>query len=101
MNLKFDIQLISSNYLFSSEATPLNEYRKEILTFCTEAKSRGAILHHIGIAESYDNYKKYICKLIDERYLAYTDSRHPQSPKQTYLITKKGLNYLKAIGVSI
>ena len=86
-----------TNHLISAEQKQFDHHRKHILQLCREAQSRCAILKHIGVEESYENYKKYIVRLISERFLNYTDPRHPQSPKQTFVITQKGLNYLKAI----
>lgn len=97
MNLNFTNYQKYTNHLISAEQKQFDQHRKHILQFCQAAQSRCAILKHIGVEENYENYKKYIAKLITERYLNYTDPRHPQSPKQTFVITQKGLNYLKAI----
>ncbi len=97
MNLNLNNYQKYSHQLLSAEQKLFDKYRKEILQFCQEAQSRSAILQFLGIAETYENYKKFILKLISERYLNYTDIRHPQSPKQKFVTSQKGLNYLKAI----
>lgn len=97
MSLRLTNYITYSNHLFSAERKLLDEYRKDILKFCVEPQSRGDILTHIGLSESYENYKKYVAKLLEERYLNYTDVRHPQSPKQKYITSQKGINYLKSI----
>ncbi len=97
MNLGLPNYQTYSNHLFSAERKLFDEYRKDILKLCKEAQHRNDILKHIGVEESYINYKKYVAKLVEERYLTYTDARHPQSPKQKYVTSQKGINYLKAI----
>ena len=97
MNLGITNYQTYSNHLYSAERKLFDEYRKDILKLCKEAQFRNDILKHIGVEVSYVNYKKYVAKLIEERYLSYTDVRHPQSPKQKYVISQKGINYLKAI----
>lgn len=97
MNLRLSSPLTDAKYLFSPESKPNDEYRKSILSLCREAQPRNVILKHIGVEESYLNYKKYIATLLEARFLTYTDARHPQSPKQKYQTSQKGLNYLKAI----
>lgn len=97
MNLNFNNYHKYTNHLLSAEQKQFDKYRKHILKHCQQAQSRCSILNYIGVEENYENYKKYIVKLITERYLSYTDPRHPQSPKQTFIVTQKGLNYLKAI----
>lgn len=75
----------------------LEDVKKEILEFCLQAQYRTNILEHILVAESSIHYTKYIGTLLAQRYLK-TDFKEKRSARnEKYVITQKGLNYLKAI----
>ncbi len=75
----------------------LEDVKKEILEFCLQAQYRTNILEHILVAESSIHYTKYIGPLLAQRYLK-TDFKEKRSARnEKYVITQKGLNYLKAI----
>lgn len=83
--------------LLDREALLLDDVKKEILEFCVEPQGKAAILEHINVAITQQNYSKYIVKLIDQRFIASGFLRKRSSANQQYIITKKGINYLKAI----
>jgi predicted transcriptional regulator len=75
----------------------LDDVKKEILEFCVEPHGPVDILGHIKVEMTKNNYSKFINHLIDKRFLASAFLRKRNSANQKYVITKKGLNYLKAI----
>ncbi|PIQ22793.1 MAG: hypothetical protein COW65_01145 [Cytophagales bacterium CG18_big_fil_WC_8_21_14_2_50_42_9] len=81
----------------TKEITPLEDVKKEILEFCLQAQSQADILEYISVACNTPNYNKYINPLFRQRFIKSNlmDKRHPRQGK--YIISQKGLNYLKAI----
>jgi len=61
-----------------------------ILKFCDQAKSKGAILNHIGLSNYYKNYKTHILPLIEKELLSMTLPQKPTSKNQKYRLTTKG-----------
>ncbi|PSR55927.1 hypothetical protein AHMF7605_21690 [Adhaeribacter arboris] len=76
---------------------PLEEVKKEILQFCVQAKSRNAILEYILVDDSTSNFRRYIGQLLKQRLLKNNINDKPYSRQEQFIITQKGLNYLKAI----
>ncbi len=81
----------------SKEIIPLEDVKKEVLEFCLEPHNPEKILEHIRVPVSADNYKRYVAALLKQRFLKTDQERNRSSVKQNYVITQKGLNYLKAI----
>jgi predicted transcriptional regulator len=75
----------------------LDDVKKEILEFCLEPHGPADILGHIKVETTKYNYSKFINQLIDKRFLTSAFLRKRNAANQQYVITKKGLNYLKAI----
>jgi hypothetical protein len=75
----------------------LDEVKKPILEFCLEPHCPVAILAHIKVAITKSNYHKFIIKLLDQRFIASTCLRKRNYANQNFVITRKGINYLKAI----
>jgi hypothetical protein len=75
----------------------LEDVKKEILEFCLQAKSRTDILEYISVACTPFNYSRYVGTLLTQRFIKSNllDKRHTRQGK--FIITQKGLNYLKAI----
>lgn len=83
--------------LTQTTALLLDDVKKEILEFCNDPHGREAILGHINVEITTDNYGRYIKKLLDQRFIAPNRLRSISQVKQQYLTTQKGRNYLKAI----
>jgi hypothetical protein len=75
----------------------LDDVKKEILEFCLEPHGPVAILDHIKVAVTKNNHSKFISQLLEKRFLTSALQRKRSSANQKYVITQKGLNYLKAI----
>ncbi len=79
-------------------ATPsVEEVKKEILEFCLSPQNKENILIHIQVEQKPYNFKKYITRLFEDRYLQHTIPHNPRASTQQYITSKKGLAYLKAI----
>jgi predicted transcriptional regulator len=81
----------------SKEIIPLEDVKKEVLEFCVEPQNQKTILEHIQVPVSGENYKRYVGVLLRQRFIKSDQERNRNSVKQNYVITQKGLNYLKAI----
>ncbi|QMU28367.1 hypothetical protein [Adhaeribacter radiodurans] len=81
----------------AKEIPLLEDVKKEILEFCLQAKSRTDILEYISVGCTSFNYSRYIGALLTQRFIKSNllDKRHSRQGK--FVITQKGLNYLKAI----
>ena len=75
----------------------LEDVKKEVLEFCQEPHSREEILEHIQVQLTSENYNRYVATLVKQRFIKSDFMRNRNSTKQKYIITQKGLNYLKAI----
>ncbi|WP_026464581.1 winged helix-turn-helix domain-containing protein [Adhaeribacter aquaticus] len=75
----------------------LEDVKKEILEFCKEPQSKSDILGHIQVEINQNNYHKFVVSLLDQRFISNGLFRRRSSIKQQFVITQKGLNYLKAI----
>jgi hypothetical protein len=83
--------------LATSKNPPVEEVKKEILEFCSQSRTKEEILNFIRVEVKPYNFKKYISRFLDDRYLQHTIPHNPRATTQQYLITKKGLAYLRAI----
>lgn len=79
------------------EAVSFEDVKKEMLEFCLQAQCRTAILEHILVAVTSVHYTKYIAKLLRQRCIKTNLSEKRSARPEKYIITQKGLNYLKAI----
>jgi len=75
----------------------LDDVKKEILEFCLEPRGRFEILEHIQVEITPENYTRYIKQLLDQRYIVSDILVIRSANKQKFVISQKGLNYLKAI----
>jgi len=67
-----------------------------ILDFCREPKSRKDIFEILlKISNQTFNYQNIVLPLIEEGLLNYTDLQNVNNPKQKYITTKEGLEYIK------
>ncbi len=81
----------------TQEILALEDVKKEILEFCIKAQSRTEILDFIKVAPTSANYGKYIRELLVQRFIKTNLLDKRSSRYEKYVITQKGLNYLKAI----
>lgn len=79
------------------EIMPLDDVKKELLECCLEPQNQETILEHIRVPVSSDSYKRYVAVLVRQRFIKSAQERSRSSTKQNFVITQKGLNYLKAI----
>lgn len=78
------------------EKALITEYQVEILRFCTEPHSRREILDKIGLKDTYYNFKKQISPLVEKELLSFTIPENPNSRDQKYILTEKGMKFLKS-----
>ncbi len=67
----------------------------KLLTFCTSPRSIREMLSHMGLKDRETFMGNYLRPLLGDKLLAMTDPDSPQSPKQKYVATAKGLKQLK------
>jgi ATP-dependent DNA helicase RecG len=77
------------------QVTPQANRREIILTFCKEPKTRDEIQKHISIKDREYFRKEVLKPLLDDKLLGLTIPDKPQSSKQRYVITQKGLGVLR------
>ena len=75
----------------------LDDVKKEMLEFCLVPRGRFEILEHIQVELTPDNYTRYVKPLVDQRFIISDILVIRSANKQKFVITQKGLNYLKAI----
>ena len=79
-------------------ATPaVEDVKLEILQLCTTPQGKEEILSFIQVDLKPYNVRKYITRLVDDRYLQFTVGHNPRSNSQQYIISRKGQAYLKAL----
>jgi len=88
---------MSENLSLSKTSLSVEDIKKDVLEFCLQPRRKEEILHYIKLEPRPYNYKKYIARLFQDRYLQHTIPQNPRSGLQQYIITKKGLLYLKSI----
>ena len=81
----------------TQDTLSLEDLKKEILEFCIKAQSRTEILDYIQVAPTTANYGRFIRELLVQRYIKTNLIEKRRSRSEKYVITQKGLNYLKAI----
>lgn len=78
----------------------LDEHKISILNYCRESKSRRKILVRLGLTNHYDNFKRHALPLIEAGYLDYTLPDIPNSRKQEYITSSKGMTKLGQVSSS-
>ena len=89
--------MLTAKETVPAEIVPLEDVKKELLEICLEPQNQKTILEHIRVPVSSDSYKRYVASLLRQRFIKSDQDRNRSSTKQNYVITQKGLNYLKAI----
>ncbi len=93
-NSTYFLTILPCNYLFID--LELDDYKKSILVFCQQERSRKQIMEYIGLENRQENAKRHLQPLIDSGYIKYLYPHVPQTPKQKYIITEKGKPKLRA-----
>ena len=75
----------------------VEDVKMDILQFCTVARSKEEILNLIQVEVKPYHVRKYITRLVEERYLQFTVGNNPRSNSQQYIISRKGQAYLNAL----
>jgi ATP-dependent DNA helicase RecG len=94
---KFNIYMFKETNLKINATPAIEDVKMEILQFCTTPQSKEEILSFIQVELKPYNVRKYITRLVEERYLQFTVGNNPRSHNQQYIISRKGQAYLKAL----
>jgi len=89
--------MLKQNNLKEPATPTVDDVKKEILDFCTSPHCKDDILKFIQVDPKPYNVRKYITRLVEDRYLQFTIGNNPRSNTQQYIISRKGLAYLKAL----
>lgn len=73
----------------------ITDREKMILSFCLSPQKRSEILEHIGLKTQHANYVRNILPLIDRDLLEFTIPQNLTSPRQEYVTTEAGRNFIK------
>jgi ATP-dependent DNA helicase RecG len=93
-NSTYFLTVLPCHYLFRD--LEIDDYKKSILAFCQQEKSRKQIMEYIGLENRQENAKRHLQPLIASGYIEYLYPHVPQTPKQKYIITEKGKSKLKS-----
>lgn len=88
-DLTYFLTILPSNSLFVDLV--LDDYKKSILKFCQKERSRKEIMKYIGLNNRQENAQRHLQPLIDSGYIHFLFPHVPQTPKQKYIITEKGM----------
>ena len=75
----------------------VEDVKMDILQFCCTARSKEEILNLIQVEVKPYHVRKYITRLVEERYLQFSVEGNPRCNTQQYIISRKGQAYLKAL----
>ena len=89
--------MLNQNYLKEALTPTVEDVKKEILQFCTTPQGKEDILNFIQVEIKPYNVRKYITRLVEDRYLQFTVGNNPRSNSQQYIVSRKGSAYLKAL----
>ncbi|MGM5484060.1 MAG: Fic family protein [Nanobdellota archaeon] len=79
----------------TDQVTPQAERTNKILLFCKIPKARDEIQFEVNIKDREYFRKNVLKPLVDEGLLELTIPNKPNSSKQKYKITEKGIKYLE------
>ena len=88
---------MEDNFIVTKTSPSVEDVKKDILEFCLQPRPKEEILGFIKLDIKPYNYKKYISRLFQDRYLQHTIPQNPRSSLQQYITSKKGLVYLKSL----
>ena len=88
---------MEDNQILINSSPSVEDVKKDVLEFCLQPRNKEDILSFIQLELKPYNYKKYISRLFQDRYLQHTIPQNPRSSLQQYITTKKGLIYLKSL----
>ena len=86
-----------SRHPVGTQSAPSVENVDKLIVFCTEARSFGEMLAFMGLADRTKFRRKYIYPLLEASILELTIPEKPNSQKQKYRLTAKGLGILYSI----
>jgi len=66
----------------------------KLISFCKEPRSISAMLEHLAMKSRKHFREAYLTPLLEQKLLRMTNPKSPNSPKQTYQTTPKGLKLL-------
>jgi ATP-dependent DNA helicase RecG len=92
-NFEYFLFVMPINPLFITK--DITEREKMILSFCLSPQKRSEILEHIGLKTQHANYVRNILPLIDRDLLEFTIPQNLTSPRQEYVTTEAGRNFIK------
>lgn len=72
----------------------ISDREKAILTFCIKPQKRSDVLEYLGLKNQHANYVRHIFPLIEKGLLRLTIPQNPTSPRQEYVTTDYGKDYL-------
>ena len=80
-----------------TQSTPNAENIEELINFCTEARSFGEMLAFMDLTDRTKFRRKYIHPLLNAGILEQTMPDKPNSRKQKYRLTAKGIALKKSL----
>ena len=92
-NFEYFLFMMPINPLFITK--DITEREKMILSFCINPQKRSEILEHIGLKTQHANYVRNILPLIERDLLEFTIPQNLTSPRQEYVTTERGKDFLK------
>ncbi len=69
-------------------------HKSDIIWFCAEPRSFKEIMERLGLKNRVYVFKDYVSPLVVEGLIALTIPDKPKSPRQKYVITRKGKSSL-------
>lgn len=76
---------------------PASTTQVEVLTFCSEPRTRIEIHSKLGMKNRKYVQSQILKPLLEQNLIALTNPEKPNSPKQKYIITKKGKRLLEKL----
>lgn len=89
--------MIKESKVKEGSSVAVEDVKLEILRFCTIPQTKEEILNLIQVDFKPYHVRKYITRLVEDRYLQFTMEHNPRSNSQQYIISRKGQAYLKAL----
>jgi ATP-dependent DNA helicase RecG len=94
-NYEYFLAILKAHPSFIQEDKKITKQEQMILLFCKKPQKRKDILNKLGLSNHPVNYARYLVPLIKKGWIDYTLPDVPTSPKQKYVITKKGSSILR------
>ena len=88
-------QSAPSQHPVGTQSAPSVEKIDKLIVFCTEARSFGEMLAFMGLTDRTKFRRKYIRPLLEAGIIEQTMPEKPNSRKQKYQLTAKGLELIE------